>query len=211
MFVLLYISTIVVSSVLVGVGVISSRRNGVKARRDSTGHASGDSSTVRHFPGQTLTERQPSFDEMMCHLKNISPFGKDSEQTLHYQRQYIDLWNRCLEKNLAEISEGDRQGIELYCYEVDAGDQVCRGHLLQGTFVSRSNIHAFPEIVPPFHLGCSCRLRRLLFMPSCAPGTSFRHLSVADKLPVLPGWRERSELNCARMSGHTENLITSRG
>jgi hypothetical protein len=181
----------------------------VKARSGGAAHPGGDSSATRHFSERTLAERQPSFDEMMCHLENISPFGKDSEQTPHYQRQYIDLWNRCLEKNLAEISEGDRQGIELYCYEVDASDLVCRGRLLQGTVVSRSNIHAFPEIVPPFHLGCSCRLRRLLFMPSSAPSTSFRHLSVADKLPALPGWRECSELNCARMSGHTENQIAS--
>jgi hypothetical protein len=195
MFEPLSISTIVVSPVQEGVGVISStRRNGVKARRSTTAHADNADLIERHRARWTVAARQPSFEEMMCHLENISPFGKGSQQTREFQRRYISSWNSCLENNLAEISEGDKHGIELYYYEVDGSDPVCRGHLLQGTFVTRSDIYSFPEIIPPFHLGCSCRLIRLLFTPKWLLGKSFHHLFVADELPVLPDWRERSQV-----------------
>jgi uncharacterized membrane protein YjjP (DUF1212 family) len=110
----LYISTFVVGLFLAGLGVVSTKRNSAKARSNSAAHAVGASSTMRHLPGRTVAVRQSSFEEKMRHHKEISPSGMDLERVTEYQRGYVDLWKKDHEKNLAEISEGERQGTEPY-------------------------------------------------------------------------------------------------
>jgi hypothetical protein len=131
---------------------------------------------------------------MTAHLDRISPFAKDLQESREFQRRYIDAWNRILEQNLTEIEEGDKQGVRFYYYQIDRSDSVCRGHLLHKTFVSRTQIHAVPQVVPPFHLGCSCRLKRFLFVPDCPSCRSLFPLFTGNELPVLPDWRELAEV-----------------
>lgn len=141
-----------------------------------------------------VPDLQPSFAEMVAHLDRISPFGKDSEQAQEFRRRYIHAWNSCLEMNLIEIEKGDQQDVKFYFYQVGRSDAVCCGHLLQKTFVSRSQIRAFPQVIPPFHLGCSCRLKRYLYVPDCPSGRALIPLFEGDELPVLPEWSELAEV-----------------
>lgn len=141
-----------------------------------------------------VPDRQPSFTEMVAHLDLISPFGKDSEQAQEFRRRYLHAWNSCLEMNLAEIEEGDKQDVKFYYYQVGRNDAVCRGCLLQKKFVSRTQTCAFPQVIPPFHLGCSCRLKRYLFVPDCPSDRALIPLFDGDELPVLPAWSELAEV-----------------
>jgi hypothetical protein len=152
------------------------------------------------LPKWSVPDNQPSCVEMTAYLDRISPFAKDSEQSREFQRYYVDAWNRCLEQNLVEIEEGDKQGVGFYYYQVDQSDLVCRGHLLQKTFVTRTQIRAFPQVVPPFHLGCSCMIRRYLFVPDFPADRGFSPLVVDDEIPVLPAWNERAEVSAATVN-----------
>jgi hypothetical protein len=190
----LCIGTAVMTSALVGARVIFTRRKIGKSDVLGAGDWPCRFPSVRELPRQTVLDHQPSFAEMMDYLKEISPCPNDPEATRRFQRLYIDLWNTCLERNLTEIENGDRMCAECYYFELDPADQVCRSHLQQRTFVSRGEIHANPEIIPPFHLGCSCRLRRLSYTSSCRPDPSFQPLFISDNPPILPDWRERAEI-----------------
>jgi hypothetical protein len=190
----LCIGTAVMTTALVGARVIFTRRRTGKSDGQGAGDWPCRFPFVRELPRQTVLDHQPSFAEMMDYLEEISPFARDPGRTREFQRCYIAFWNRSLERNLAEIEDGDRMGAESYYYEIDGEDPVCSRHLQQRTYASRGEIHAHPEVIPPFHLGCSCRLRRLSYLSSCRLDTSFHPLFISDNPPILPDWRERAEI-----------------
>jgi hypothetical protein len=132
--------------------------------------------------------------ELAYHLARILLAIKDPARAQADVCRYLKLWIMCLEDNIREIEAGDRQGFDFFSYEFDHWDPVCSGYILKGSSVSRAEINLFPEVVPPFHIGCSCRLKRRNRPPSKPEGKKknvFYPLFLSDELPMLPDWRER--------------------
>ena len=75
------------------------------------------------------------------------------------KKAIIDRWYKSMEENIASIEKGDLEGIEFYYYEFLPSDcPVCMRYFTRGKFVTREEIYRCPSIIPPLHLGCTCKL-----------------------------------------------------
>lgn len=173
-------------------------RLGITKRRDDSPedatviHTSGIYSIVRQSPRQAVPEHKPTEEQLRQYLasQNVDTNGKhlfegDSQSLL-------SDWSRRLQKSIDTIEEGDTNGVEFYFYDVPEEDTVCVEHIDKGHFVTREEIHKHPQLIPPFHLGCSCTLvghdgevdlQETRRTPGLHP--LFRN----DTLPQLPDWR----------------------
>ena len=101
-------------------------------------------------------------------------------------------WDEQLELNIREIEEGDNKGIHFYYYDYFKPDPVCDRYITRGRFVTREEIYRYPVLIPPFHLGCGCRLKQFenkdttrdTIMQTMFP------LFTDEAAPPLPGWQE---------------------
>jgi hypothetical protein len=189
----LFVSAFVMTSLIVGAKVLSVNRKAVKNSSNRVQYSSGAFSVVRKSPRLTVMHAKPGITEIISHLSGVSSAAGDPQRALSYRHRCIETWNRCLVENIAEIEDGDRHGAEFYYYELDINDPVCSTYISTGMYVSRAEIHLFPELIPPFHIGCTCKLRK----HNCAASgqavvekLDFRPFLAEGELPVLPDWRE---------------------
>ena len=103
----------------------------------------------------------------------------------------FDASHKPLDQNIAEIESGDREQVEFYYFDHTREDPVCEGLVSKGRFVTREDIFKYPRLVPPFHLGCACRLTRQHVTDDVRKtiALNMRPLLTDDKVPPkLPNW-----------------------
>jgi hypothetical protein len=98
--------------------------------------------------------------------------------------------NALLDENIVEIENGDGDGVEFYFYELSGKDPVTEKYVKKGCFVTREEIHNHPQLIPPFHIGCTCRLRAHRGSENLHDTTELgiRPLFIGEDVPPLPDW-----------------------
>jgi hypothetical protein len=155
-------------------------------------HTSGIYSIIRRSPRESICDYKPSQEEISKYLSeknvNIAVPGLSGAQAT----ELIKSWNDQMELNIKEIEQGDEKGIEFYFYEYTWADPLCEKYIPKGRFVTREELYQFPNVIPPFHVGCGCRLKKYEGKEKLRDTTEigmqpfFRN----GALPLLPDWKE---------------------
>jgi hypothetical protein len=155
-------------------------------------HTSGIYSIIRRSPRESISDYKPSQEEISKYLSeknvNIAGPGLSAAQA----NALIKSWNDQMELNIKEIEQGDEKGIEFYFYEYMWADPLCEKCIPKGRFVTREELYQFPNVIPPFHVGCGCRLKKYEGKEKLRDTTEigmqpfFRN----GVLPLLPDWKE---------------------
>jgi hypothetical protein len=155
-------------------------------------HASGIYSIIRKSPRESICDYKPSQEEIIKYLsdKNVNMDGVPISKAL--TAALLNSWNAQMELNIAEIESGDEKGIEFYYYEFAWDDPICQGFIVKGRFVTRQELYRFPNVIPPFHLGCGCRLKKYESKEKLHDTTEIGMLPLFQNgdLPKLPDWKE---------------------
>ncbi len=162
-------------------------------RSSSVISASGVYSIVRRSPREAVGQREPSEPQIRQYLGGINEDSGGNALSDSDKERLIDTFLADREANVTEVERGDVENVDFYYYDHRWDDPVCERAVPKGSFVTREEIYKHPELVPPFHLGCGCLLRRqhgtdnvrktiaLRFRPLLGDGTV---------VPPLPAWRE---------------------
>ncbi len=154
-------------------------------------HASGIYSIIRKTPRESIGDYKPSQEEIIKYFseKNVN---SNVESLSEADKTLIQSWNSQMELNISEIEKGDLKGIEFYYYEYLWNDPICGKCIPKGRFVTREEIYQFPSIIPPFHLGCGCRLKIYEGKEKLHDTTELGMLPLFRNgaPPLLPDWKE---------------------
>ncbi len=122
-------------------------------------HASGIYSIVRESPRHRTMAVKPTREEILKYLNCQNVDIKGTLLSDEDKKIIVDKWFESVEENIASIENGDIKGIEFYYYDFKPNDcPVCTRYFTKGKFVTREEIYRYPAIVPPLHLGCTCKL-----------------------------------------------------
>jgi hypothetical protein len=155
-------------------------------------HASGIYSIIRKSPRESISDYKPSQEEIIKYFSNENVDTKNLSLTQADISALIKSWNSQMELNINEIEKGDLKGIEFYYYEYAWNDPICGARIPKGRFVTREEIYQFPSIIPPFHVGCGCRLKKYEGKEKLHDTTELGMLPLFrdGKPPLLPDWKE---------------------
>ncbi len=160
--------------------------------RSPTIHTSGIYSIIRTSPRESISDYKPSQEEIGKYLSeknvNITESGLSAAQAT----ELLKSWNDQMELNISEIEKGDEKGIEFYFYEYLWEDPLCEKCIPKGRFVTREELYQFPNVIPPFHVGCGCRLKKYEGKEKLRETTEIgmQPLFKNGALPLLPDWKE---------------------
>ncbi len=186
-----------VAVILLVVFVLVAIRIGISKEQLDTGepqpiiHKSGIYSIVRKNPREIITGHKPSPEELRKYLSSQNEDMKSNPLSDHDKEELIKSWCSGLEKSIAEIEEGDKEGVEFYYYKFSTDDPVCLGCITKGQFVTREQIYQYPKVIPPFHLGCSCELRRYPGVENLRDTAvvGMTSLFTEKRMPSIPDWK----------------------
>jgi hypothetical protein len=152
-------------------------------------HGSGIYSIIRRTPRENIGDYKPSQEEIRKYLfdknVNIGISVPDKEKL-------IDAWNGQMEANIGEIEKGDKEGTEFYYFDFKWDDPVCSKIIHKGRFVTREQIFQYPQVIPPFHLGCGCQLCKYQGKDKLRETTEIGMLPLfrSGEIVPLPEWKE---------------------
>ncbi|MBN1601205.1 MAG: hypothetical protein JW915_06330 [Chitinispirillaceae bacterium] len=153
-------------------------------------HASGIYSIVRKSPRDAVYEVKPDVEEIRKYLsnlnENINKFSPDAVENV------INNWNKSLENSIKAVEDGDRQNVEFYYFDFEPVDcPICSNYLKKGQFVTREEIFNHPNLLPPFHLGCTATLLPHHGKEDLRETTELGMMPLfkRGKCPELPDWK----------------------
>ncbi len=154
-------------------------------------HTSGIYSIVRKSPRDNILEYKPPEKEIIKYLEYQNVDIQNNKLSEQDKKTLISQWNTNLENSLAEIEEGDKKGLEFYYYDFLEEDSVCQDNIKKGYYITRENIYAHPELIPPFHLGCKCILKNNPGIEDLSDTAKIgmQPLLRDGELPTLPDWK----------------------
>jgi len=155
-------------------------------------HASGIYSIFRKSPRESISDYKPSQEEISKYFTDKNVNSNGLRITEAQRRNLMESWNTQMELNISEIEKGDLKGIEFYYYEYAWNDPICAKCIPKGRFVTREEIYQHPNIIPPFHLGCGCRLKKYEGKEKLHDTTELGMLPLFRNgaPPLLPDWKE---------------------
>jgi hypothetical protein len=121
-------------------------------------HMSGIYSITRKSPRAGLAAVRPSETEIRSYLDGVDKDTLGRPISQGDRRALLKHWKAVTEANLLEIESGDKNGVAFYYYDYPKPCPVCVNFINKGHFVTRDEIYKNPQIIPPFHLGCTCTL-----------------------------------------------------
>jgi len=155
-------------------------------------HMSGIYSIVRKSPRESLAARRPTEAGIKAFLEGAGEDVNGKPLNDFGRAALLKHWKVQMEANLREIETGDKSGVIFYYYDFPLPCPVCADFINKGNFVTREEIYKHPEIIPPFHLGCTCSLTahrsggedtlRETVLVGMVP------FFVCDASPALPEW-----------------------
>lgn len=151
--VIIVIVIVVLSIILAGIGayvVIHSadEKEEIKPVID----VSGKYAVVVRPARESITAVKPSENSIRAWLEtqiNLTP-----EQ----RKEYLDKWNESLEETIRTIDEGDQNGTVTYRIELGPKGKEYVKFVHEENFITREQIRNHAEILPPYVLGCDCKL-----------------------------------------------------
>jgi hypothetical protein len=125
--------------------------------RRPTIHASGIYSIVRRSPRQGIESVKPKVDEIRDFLSKTGVDAKGRTLSFQQKEQLLADWEKTLEINIQTVEAGDKNGVEIYFYHNQScsQNQAWSGN---NKYITREELYQHPELLPPFHVGCSCLL-----------------------------------------------------
>jgi hypothetical protein len=155
--------------------------------------ASGVYSIVRRSPREAVAALEPTEPQIRQYLRGINEDKAGTSLSDSDKERLVDAFLADRESNVAEVEKGDVESVDFYYYDHRWPDAVCEKHVSKGSFVTREDIFSYPRLVPPFHLGCGCQLRRQHGTDNVRKTIALRfHPLIRDDSspPELPDWRE---------------------
>jgi hypothetical protein len=152
-------------------------------------HGSGIYSIIRRSPRENIGDYKPSQEEIRKYLfvKNVNiDIGVPEKERL------VAAWNDQMEANIGEVERGDKEGTEFYYFDYKWNDPVCSSIIHKGRFVTREQIFQYPQVIPPFHLGCGCQLCKYQGKDKLRETTEIGMLPLfrSGEIVPLPDWKE---------------------
>lgn len=74
-------------------------------------------------------------------------------------QQYMEHWNSQTNINISVIDDADRRGIQTFKYEIPSKEAHLCPQISNESYITREQIQNYPELVPPFYLGCEIKLK----------------------------------------------------
>ncbi len=152
---------------------------------------SGVYSVVRRSPREAVLAVKPTEDEIRKYLAGKNEDSKGAALSPGDKQHLLQAFFEDLDHNVGEVEAGDEEGVEFYYYDHEKSDPVCEGLVNKGHFVTREDLYRYPRLVPPFHIGCTCRLTRQRVTDNVRNtiAVNLRPLLTDDKAPPrLPNW-----------------------
>ena len=150
--IIIVIAIVLLSIVLAGIGIYVGMHNSdEKEESKPVIDVSGQYAAIGRPARETLTAVKPSEASIRAWLKtqNLTP-----EQRL----AYLEQWNNTLEETIRTIDEGDKVGTATYRIVLGPkGKNYCK-FVSEENFITREQIRNHAEILPPYVLGCDCKL-----------------------------------------------------
>jgi hypothetical protein len=154
-------------------------------------HTSGIYSIVRKSPRDDFAKIKPSDEEISQYLAGQTVDSNGNILTEKIKTELLSRWKQSCERSITEIENGDSNGLEFYHYIFETDDPVCKKFIHKGNFITRQEIFKHPELIPPFHLGCTCSIK-CHHETEVIKETSeigLRPLLQDGALPSLPEWK----------------------
>ena len=151
--IIIIIAIVLLSLILAGIGayvVIHSadEKEEVKPVID----VSGQYAVVVRPARESITAVKPSEASLRSWLET------QEQLTPEQREEYIARWNATIEETIKTIDEGDKNGTVTYRIEIGPkGKNYCK-FVNDENFITREQIRNHAEILPPYVLGCDCRL-----------------------------------------------------
>ncbi|MCL2690066.1 MAG: hypothetical protein FWE57_09515 [Chitinispirillia bacterium] len=154
-------------------------------------HVSGIYSIVRKSPREDLIKLRPPEEIIRQYLEsqnvdmyNVALSGSERSALLEH-------WKEQMDANLQVVEDGDKNGVAFYYYDFPQVCPACAPFLSKGHFVSREEIFNNPQLVPPFHLGCTCTLaaHNGSADPKDTAVSGLRPFFTDKSVPALPDWK----------------------
>lgn len=182
--------TLLLAAMLIAVRIGMNRAKNEEEMPSPMIHGSGIYSIIRRSPRDNIGDFKPSQEEIRKYLndKNVDISGMSSAQ----RNVLLFQWNELMEANISEIENGDKEGTEFYFFDFKWDDPVCAKIISKGRFVTREQIFEHPKIIPPFHLGCGCRLHKYQGKDKLRDTTEIGILPLLrnGEMVPLPEWKE---------------------
>ena len=150
--VIIVIAIIVLSVILAAIGayvVIHSSDEKDEPKRVID--VSGQYAVVVRPARESLTAVKPSEASLRSWLdtQDLSPQRKD---------ELVAEWNASMEETIRTIDEGDKNGTATYRIELGPKGKQYVKFVSDENFITREQIRNHAEILPPYVLGCDCKL-----------------------------------------------------
>jgi hypothetical protein len=182
--------TLLLIAMLIAVRIGMNKAKNEEEMQSPIIHGSGIYSIIRRSPRDNIGDFKPSQEEIRKYLndKNVNIEGVSFAQ----REVLLAQWNELMEANISEIENGDKEGTEFYYFDFKWEDPVCDKIISKGRFVTREQIFEYPKIIPPFHLGCGCQLRKYQGKEKLRDTTEIGILPLLrnGKMVPLPEWKE---------------------
>ena len=187
--------------VLVAVRISFNKVSTVKEEKQLL-HASGIYSIVRNNPRERIDQFKPPAEEIRKYLEGIDVnYGDTIKLSVDAIEGCVRRWSESLNKNIEVIEQGDALGVTFYYYNFSPEScPVCKDYLKKGQFVTREELFQFPQIIPPFHIGCTCTLEAHSGNVNLLDTTEIKMIPLFKNeiSPQLPEWKMISPSNAVR-------------
>ena len=151
--VVIVITIIVLSIILAAVGayvVIHSTEE--KEEIKPVIDVSGQYAVVVRPARESITAVKPSEVSLRSWLETQAQLSPEQRE------EYIRQWNKSIEETIRTIDEGDKNGTVTYRIELGPKGKKYVQFAGEDNFITREQIRNHAEILPPYVLGCDCRL-----------------------------------------------------
>lgn len=150
--VIIVIAIIVLSLILAAIGAyVAVHNSDEKEEAKPIIDVSGQYAVVVRPARELLTAVKPSEASLRSWLdsKGTAPDARD---------ELIRQWNESLEETIRTLDEGDKNGTATYrVVRGEKGKNYCT-FINEDNFITREQIRNHAEILPPYVLGCDCKL-----------------------------------------------------
>ncbi|GBU22563.1 hypothetical protein R80B4_02473 [Fibrobacteres bacterium R8-0-B4] len=154
-------------------------------------HVSGVYSVLRKSPRKDLAALRPAEEEIKKYLAGVNEDANGVPIKASDRNALLRHWKAQTEMNLRGIEAGDKNGVAFYYYDYLKECPVCGEFIAKGNFVTREEIYNYPQLIPPFHLGCACVLAAHHGSEKTMRETAIAGMSPffeGDAPPPLPEW-----------------------
>jgi len=173
---------LVLVALKVGTDTKVSDAAGIDTGKQKVIHVSGVYSVLRKSPREDLAAVRPTEEEIKKYLATVNEDVNGVPLKASDRTALLKHWKVQTEMNLRGIEAGDKNGAAFYYYDYLKECSVCGAFITKGNFVTREEIYNYPQLIPPFHLGCACVLAA-----HHGSEKSMRETAIAGMLPFFEG------------------------